>query len=101
MLVFYQLYILMTKMINQIKIAVYETEMCRNIFSAARVCTALFFGIGGFTLNQAYETIDFFCAQNKRNIENDFWATDAEKENKKRICDAFYSSLKSQLRCKQ
>lgn len=41
----------MTKMINQSKIAFYEAEMSRNIFSAARVCTALFYGIGGFSLN--------------------------------------------------
>ena len=98
MLVFYQLYILKTKMINKSKIAFYEAEMSRNIFSAARVCTALFYGIGGFSLNQAYETMDFFSANAKRNIENDYWATDAEKENKKRICDAFYSSLKSQIK---
>ena len=78
----------MTKMINQSKIAFYEAEMSRNIFSAARVCTALFYGIGGFSLNQAYETIDFFSANAKRNIESVFWTTDAEIENKKRNCDA-------------
>lgn len=90
----------MTKMRSQAKIAFYEAEMYQNIFSAARVYTALFFGIGGFTLNQAYDTMDFLSANAKRNIEKDFWATDAEKENKKRICDAFYSSLKSQIKYK-
>ena len=81
MLVFYQPYI-------KQKIKIYEAEMSRNIFCRAHVCTALFFGIGGFLLNQAYETIDFFSANSKRNIESDFGTTDADIENKKCNCDA-------------
>lgn len=86
-------------MINQAKLNMYAAEMLRTSFSAAHFFGTLFFG-GYYTKEQLRETIDFFCAQKKRNIENDFWATDAEKENKKRNCDAFYSSLKSQLGCK-
>ncbi len=85
-------------MINKTKIKTYEAEMSRYMFSAARVCTALFFGIGGFSLNQVHETIDFFSANAKRNIESDFWTTEADKENKKRYCDAFYNSLKAQIK---
>ena len=85
-------------MINKSKIVFYNAAMSRNIFCIARVCTALFFGIGGFLLNQAYETIDFFSANAKRNIESDFWTTEADKENKKSYCDAFYNSLKAQIK---
>lgn len=86
-------------MINQAKLNMYAAEMFRTSFSAAHFFGTLFFG-GYYTKEQLRETMDFFCANDKRKIETNLWITDAEKENKKRNCDAFYSSLKSQLGCK-